>query len=183
MIRGQTDSKSRTCTQFALDTDKAAVGLDEVMGNRQPKPRSAGMPGAGFFNAIETIEKVGKLLLGYTEAGVYNGDTCIDRFPVNDLFFYFNRNCSSTRGVTDRIALLLIAYLRTLIATVYLILTVLLSYLSALGLGWLVLHHFLGVDAIQGTIPLYAFVFLVALGEDYNIFVVSAIWKKASACC
>src|SRR5699024_5286135 len=31
---------------------------------------------------------------------------------------------------------------------------------------------------IQGLIPLYAFVFLVVLGEDYNIFLVSSIWKK-----
>ena len=35
----------------------------------------------------------------------------------------------------------------------------------------------MGAPAIQGAIPLYAFVFLVALGEDYNIFMVSEIWK------
>ncbi|WP_135557138.1 MMPL family transporter [Paenibacillus cymbidii] len=77
------------------------------------------------------------------------------------------------------IAILLIAYLRSLVAAAYLIVTVLLSYLAALGLGWLVLHHFLGVDAIQGPILLYSFVFLVALGEDYNIFVISSIWQKS----
>lgn len=31
---------------------------------------------------------------------------------------------------------------------------------------------------MQGLIPLYAFVFLVALGGDYNIFMISGIWKK-----
>lgn len=36
----------------------------------------------------------------------------------------------------------------------------------------------MGADAIQGAIPLYAFVFLVALGEDYNIFMISSIWQK-----
>ncbi|MBS4201276.1 MMPL family transporter [Bacillus sp. FJAT-49732] len=77
------------------------------------------------------------------------------------------------------IATLLVVYLRSLIAATYLILTVLLSYLSALGLGWIVLHHFLGMDVIQGTIPLYSFVFLIALGEDYNIFVISSIWQKS----
>ncbi|MBB6670100.1 MMPL family transporter [Cohnella nanjingensis] len=77
------------------------------------------------------------------------------------------------------IATLLIVYLRSLIAATYLILTVLLSYLSALGLGWLVLHHIMGMDVIQGTIPLYSFVFLIALGEDYNIFVISSIWQKS----
>lgn len=56
--------------------------------------------------------------------------------------------------------------------------TVMLSYLSALGLGWIVLHHIFDVTEIQGLIPLYAFVFLVALDEDYNIFLASTIWRK-----
>lgn len=76
------------------------------------------------------------------------------------------------------IALLLVVYLKSIVAMVYLLATVLLSYFSALGLGWIVLHHFLGVSEIQGLIPLYAFVFLVVLGEDYNIFLVSSIWRK-----
>jgi len=80
--------------------------------------------------------------------------------------------------VIAMIALLLLLYLRSIVATVYLVLTVVLSYLSALGLGWIVLHYAMGVDAIQGLIPLYSFVFLVALGEDYNIFMISSIWKK-----
>ncbi|MCM3749366.1 MMPL family transporter [Paenibacillus pasadenensis] len=77
------------------------------------------------------------------------------------------------------IALLLLVYLRSFVAMLYLMGTVLLSYFSALGIGWLVLHHWFGAEAIQGLIPLYAFVFLVALGEDYNIFMVSSIWKKS----
>ncbi|GEK32806.1 MMPL family transporter [Kurthia sibirica] len=76
------------------------------------------------------------------------------------------------------IALLLFVYLRSITATLYLVLTVVLSYGAALGAGWIVLHYMLGVDAIQGSIPLYAFVFLVALGEDYNIFMISEIWKN-----
>lgn len=76
------------------------------------------------------------------------------------------------------IALLLLSYLRSFTAMIYLILTVILSYLSALGAGWLILHYGFGANAIQGSIPLYSFVFLVALGEDYNIFMVSEIWKN-----
>ena len=76
------------------------------------------------------------------------------------------------------IALLLLVYLRSVIAMVYLISTVLLSYFSALGTGWLILHDVMGASAISGAIPLYAFVFLVALGEDYNIFMVSRIWQE-----
>lgn len=77
------------------------------------------------------------------------------------------------------IVILLLAYLRSVVATIYLVGTVLVSFLAALGLGWIILHYGLGVEAIQGAIPLYAFVFLIALGEDYNIFMISSIWKKA----
>ncbi|RUT43937.1 MMPL family transporter [Paenibacillus anaericanus] len=80
--------------------------------------------------------------------------------------------------VIGLIAILLLAYLRSVVAMIYLILTVVLSYFSALGLGWFVIHDIMGATAIQGLIPLYAFVFLVALGEDYNIFLISSIWKK-----
>ncbi|QWU15959.1 putative drug exporter of the RND superfamily [Paenibacillus sophorae] len=81
--------------------------------------------------------------------------------------------------VIGMIALLLLLYLRSVTAMLYLVATVILSFFSALGLGWLILHDLLGVDAIQGAIPLYSFVFLVALGEDYNIFMISNIWKKS----
>ncbi|MCL6573943.1 MAG: MMPL family transporter, partial [Bacillus sp. (in: Bacteria)] len=81
--------------------------------------------------------------------------------------------------VISIIAVLLLVYLRSITATAYLIGTVLLSYFSALGLGWVILHYIFGVEAIQGFIPLYAFVFIVALGEDYNIFMISSIWKKS----
>jgi RND superfamily putative drug exporter len=81
--------------------------------------------------------------------------------------------------VIGMIALLLLLYLRSVVAMLYLVGTVVLSYFSALGLGWLVVHYGLGADAISGAIPLYSFVFLVALGEDYNIFMISSIWQKS----
>ncbi|MDP1442112.1 MMPL family transporter [Priestia megaterium] len=76
------------------------------------------------------------------------------------------------------ISLLLLGYLRSIVAMLYLVGTVILSYSAALGLGWLIIHNVMGANAIQGAIPLYAFVFLVALGEDYNIFMISSIWQK-----
>ncbi|WP_372632388.1 MMPL family transporter [Cohnella sp.] len=80
--------------------------------------------------------------------------------------------------VIGLISLLLLLYLRSVVATVYLVLTVIVSFFSALGLGWLIVHYGMGAEAIQGAIPLYSFVFLVALGEDYNIFMISSIWQK-----
>ncbi|ADU30332.1 MMPL family transporter [Evansella cellulosilytica] len=77
------------------------------------------------------------------------------------------------------IATLVFLYLKSLTAMLYLTITVIISYFSALGLGWLVIHYLLGADAIQGFIPLYVFIFLGALGVDYNLFLKSSIWKKA----
>lgn len=76
------------------------------------------------------------------------------------------------------IATLLLIYLRSIVAMVYLLITVVLSFFSALGLGWLIIHYGFGTEAMQGLIPLYAFVFLVALGGDYNIFMISSIWRN-----
>jgi RND superfamily putative drug exporter len=76
------------------------------------------------------------------------------------------------------IAVLLLLYLRSIVAMFYLIITVLLSYLSAMGSGWALLHYGMDIQAITGLIPLFSFVFLVALGEDYNIFMISSIWKN-----
>ncbi|MDN4494784.1 MMPL family transporter [Ureibacillus aquaedulcis] len=76
------------------------------------------------------------------------------------------------------IAILLLVYLRSIPATIYLVGTVLVSFFAALGLGWLVLTAFFGADSIASSIPLYSFVFLIALGEDYNIFMISEVWQN-----
>ncbi|MGM8211205.1 MMPL family transporter [Virgibacillus sp. W0430] len=51
--------------------------------------------------------------------------------------------------------------------------TILLSYASALGFSWWVVEHFIGYEAISYRLPVYAFIFMVALGIDYNIMLVS----------
>ncbi len=76
------------------------------------------------------------------------------------------------------IFVLLLVYLRSIVASIYLILTVILSFFAALGAGWILLHNILGIAGWAGGVTLYAFVFLVALGEDYNIFMLSAIWSR-----
>lgn len=67
---------------------------------------------------------------------------------------------------------------RSVIAPIYMMGTILLSFFSALGLGTFLLENIFGVDAISSRIPLYTFVFLVALGVDYNIMLVSRIQEE-----
>jgi RND superfamily putative drug exporter len=76
------------------------------------------------------------------------------------------------------IGVLLMVYLRSIVAAIYLIVTVIWSFLAALGSGWILLHNILGISGWAGGVTLYAFVFLVALGEDYNIFMLSVIWAR-----
>lgn len=56
---------------------------------------------------------------------------------------------------------------------IYMMATILLSYLSALGLGIFLIDILFGYDALSTRVPVYAFIFLVALGIDYNIILVS----------
>jgi putative drug exporter of the RND superfamily len=74
--------------------------------------------------------------------------------------------------------IVLLVYLRAVITSVQLMVTVIISFFAALGAGWLIIHYILGQDAISSSIPLYSFVFIIALGNDYNIFMISDIWKN-----
>ena len=77
------------------------------------------------------------------------------------------------------IFLILVALLRSLIAPVYLVLTVLLSFAATMGITTIVFQGFLGHDALVWWLPPFVFVILVALGADYNIFLTSRIREEA----
>ncbi|MCT8136874.1 MMPL family transporter [Anaerobacillus sp. CMMVII] len=80
--------------------------------------------------------------------------------------------------VTLIIFVMLIFHSRSLVAPIYMMATILLSYFSALGLSWFVFENFFGFEGMSYRIPLYAFVFLVALGVDYNIMLISRIREE-----
>jgi RND superfamily putative drug exporter len=63
--------------------------------------------------------------------------------------------------------------LRALVAPLVLIGTVILSFLAALGVGYFAFDVFFDFPGSDPSLPLFAFVFLVALGVDYNIFLVA----------
>jgi putative drug exporter of the RND superfamily len=77
------------------------------------------------------------------------------------------------------IGLLLVILLRSLVAPVYLILSVGLSYLAALGLAILVFVVIGGESGLNFVLPFFMFIFLMALGEDYNILVMTRIREEA----
>jgi RND superfamily putative drug exporter len=69
--------------------------------------------------------------------------------------------------------LILMALLRSVMAPLVLIGTVILSFLAALGVGYFVFDVLFDFPGSDPSLPLFAFVFLVALGVDYNIFLVA----------
>jgi RND superfamily putative drug exporter len=76
------------------------------------------------------------------------------------------------------VLLILIALLRALVAPVLLTLTVILSFFASLGVGAIVFDVVFGFPGSDPSLPLFAFVFLVALGIDYNIFLMARVREE-----
>ena len=77
------------------------------------------------------------------------------------------------------LALLLAIVLRSLVAPLYLVVSVGLSYLASLGLAVLVFVVIGGQDGINFVLPFFMFIFIMALGQDYNILVMTRIREEA----
>ena len=77
------------------------------------------------------------------------------------------------------IGILLALVMRSLVAPLYLIVSVGISYLAALGLSVLAFIELAGDGGLVFFLPFLMFIFLLALGEDYNILVMSRIREEA----
>jgi putative drug exporter of the RND superfamily len=77
------------------------------------------------------------------------------------------------------IFLILALLLRALLAPLLLIATVVLSFAATLGVAALVFNHVLDFPGADPSVPLFAFVFLVALGIDYNIFLMTRVREES----
>lgn len=78
------------------------------------------------------------------------------------------------------VGLVLVVLLRGLLAPVLLVVTVVMSYFASLGASWLIFELVLGYPALDGSVVLFSFLFLVALGVDYNIFLVTRAREDAA---
>lgn len=77
------------------------------------------------------------------------------------------------------ILLILMVLLRAVLAPVLLIATTVLSFGTALGVAAIVFNHVLKLPGADPAVPLYGFVFLVALGIDYNIFLMTRVREES----
>ncbi len=131
--------------------------------------------------AAATVERMRAALddagLGSDDAGWYVGGATAESVDLAD---------ASAR---DRLVIFplvfalvlgaLVLLLRSLVAPVLLVLTVLGTYVAALGASWWIFTEIFGFSALDQSVPLLSFLFLVALGVDYNIFLVTRTREEA----
>ena len=77
------------------------------------------------------------------------------------------------------ILVILMALLRAVVAPILLILTTILSFGTAMGVAAVIFNHILRFPGADPAVPLYSFVFLVALGIDYNIFLMTRVREES----
>jgi RND superfamily putative drug exporter len=103
-------------------------------------------------------------------------------FPAmnRDMRAYYNDDIRFIIVMTILVVLLiLVALLRAIVAPLYLIASVVVSYLAALGVGVLV-FQLLGGQPLAWSVPGMAFIVLVAVGADYNLLLISRIRDESA---
>ena len=78
------------------------------------------------------------------------------------------------------VLLALLVLLRSVVAPLILVATVVLTFLASVGASWWIFTKIFGFSALDVGAPLYTFLFLVALGVDYNIFLVTRAREEAA---
>jgi RND superfamily putative drug exporter len=130
--------------------------------------------------APAALEAVGRLRAAVNQdgaTGVVEGSSAI----VADLQASSNRDMVRVViWVLAGVFVVLVLLLRALVAPLYLILTILLSYGATLGIVRVVFQNILGTSGVTWWVPIFMFVMLVALGMDYNIFLMGRVKEEVA---
>ena len=120
--------------------------------------------------AFDLIEPIRDAASGAVEGTIVGGATAVE-FDVREAAGWDSTVIPPI--VLIVVFLILVLLLRAVVAPLILIGTVIISFLAALGVGYFVFDVFFDFPGSDPSLPLFAFVFLVALGVDYNIFLVA----------
>ncbi|WP_083519030.1 MMPL family transporter [Serinicoccus chungangensis] len=129
----------------------------------------------GSEAAQEAVGEVRAAVDGYADTHVTGGDASAldesdgnvrDRFVVMPL-------------ILALVLLALMGLLRSVLAPVILVASVVATFCAAIGVSWWLFTGVFGFGAIDASMPLLAFLFLVALGVDYNIFLITRTLEEA----
>jgi RND superfamily putative drug exporter len=150
-----------------ISTDGTAVRLQVVLDAGPYSPE-----------AIDATKSMRAALSAAGFHAVVEGDSAV----LLDLQQASNRDMTRTMiYVLGGIFVVLVLLLHALVSPVYLILTILLSYSATMGVVRLVFVDVLGNPGIVWWVPMFMFVMLVALGMDYNIFLIGRVKEEVAA--
>ncbi|MCW3018983.1 MAG: hypothetical protein JWN10_1291 [Solirubrobacterales bacterium] len=176
--RPATDSAVSPQEYNAYRSSAGFVGPEGHVIQFEASLRAGGQQTTAALNATPEIRKVVKqaaAVSGASASGV-----------AGEAAALYDVSATSNKDLIDivpvaivAIALLLAVVLRSLVAPLYLIVSVALSYLAALGVATLVFIDVGGEAGLTFILPFLMFIFLLALGEDYNILVMTRIREEA----
>ncbi|QBX56185.1 hypothetical protein EXE58_12375 [Nocardioides seonyuensis] len=170
----------------AEQADAVAAAVDGIEGVEEPSEPLT-KDGVGFIEAtidhdpstqaaFDTVERVRDAVHAVDGADALVGG--------NSAFFLDTLQASERDSlviipiILVVVLLILMVLLRSLVAPLILIATVVLSFGAALGLSSLLFTYVFGFAGADPSFPLFAFVFLVALGIDYNIFLMTRVREE-----
>jgi putative drug exporter of the RND superfamily len=120
--------------------------------------------------AFDLIEPIREAASGAVEGTIVGGASAVE-FDVREAAGWDSTVIPPIVLVV--VFLILVLLLRAVVAPLVLIGTVIISFLAALGVGYFAFEFLFDFPGSDPSLPLFAFVFLVALGVDYNIFLVA----------
>jgi RND superfamily putative drug exporter len=127
--------------------------------------------------ATESVDRIREAIAGVPGAdAIAGGDTAT---RADTLRASADDNVRIIPLILAVVLLILVVLLRAVTVPLVLIGTVVLSFGAALGLSALIFRHVFGFAGADSSLPLFVFVFLVALGIDYNIFLMTRVHEES----
>ena len=171
------------------ELDQVVAAIEGVDGLGGPTPPQEISDGRSYFEAAigEDISSTAAFdIVESTREAVHAVDGA-DALVGGGSAFYLDTKTASIRDnkviipiVLIVVFLILVGLLRALLAPLILMATVVLSFGAALGISALLFEYVFGFAGSDPGFPLFAFVFLVALGIDYNIFLMTRVREESA---
>ncbi len=165
------DAQVAAVTQAVKGVDGVeSVSAPVAQGERGVLVQATLDPEPYSTEAFDLVEPIREAADGAAAGTLVGGATAVE-FDVRDAATWDTRVIPPI--VLLVVFLILVLLLRAVIAPLLLIGTVIVSFVAALGVGYFVFDVIFDFPGSDPSLPLFAFVFLVALGVDYNIFLLA----------
>jgi len=176
VVQGVVDAASATEGVASASPGRQAAGADGGAGTTEVTAVLDGDPGSP--GAIAAVERLRSAVDAVPGGALVGGSTASDL----DVKTATERDLRVVAPLVLLVVLaVLVVLLRAVIGPLVLVATVVASFFAALGAGNWLATQVLGYPGLDTGVPLLAFLFLVALGVDYNIFLVTRVREEVPA--